>query len=126
VYGIRDPDKVLDFITRGIVNGLDQAAPVKSIKVKEGSLSLYLCPDTLAMMAKKDALGHGPRYRAARNRVTALVRRDKEASNLAKLMESGNSPAVLWEIANAAVGKPRQPLPTLVTRADGTHTKENL
>jgi hypothetical protein len=28
VYGIRDPDKVLDFITRGIVNGLDQAAPV--------------------------------------------------------------------------------------------------
>jgi hypothetical protein len=31
VYGIRDPDKVLDFVTRGIVNSLDQAAPVKSI-----------------------------------------------------------------------------------------------
>jgi hypothetical protein len=29
-----------------------------------------------------------PRYRAARNRVTAMVRRDKEASNLAKLAES--------------------------------------
>jgi hypothetical protein len=55
-----------------------------------------------------------------------LVRRDKEASNLAKLTESGNSPAVLWEIANAAVGKPRQPLPTSVTRADGTHTEGNL
>jgi hypothetical protein len=38
VYGIRDPDNVLDFITRGIVNGLDQAAPVKSITVKEGLL----------------------------------------------------------------------------------------
>jgi hypothetical protein len=47
-----------------------------------------------------------------------LVRRDKEASNLAKLTESGNSPAVLWEIANAAVGKPCQPLPTSVMRAD--------
>jgi hypothetical protein len=35
VYGIRDPDKVLDFITRGIVNSLDQAAPVKSITVRE-------------------------------------------------------------------------------------------
>jgi hypothetical protein len=46
VYGIRDPDKVLDFITRGIVNGLDQADPVKSIALREGSLPLYLRPDT--------------------------------------------------------------------------------
>jgi hypothetical protein len=126
VYGIRDLDKVLDFIRRGIVNGLDQAAPVKSITVKEGLLPLYLHPDTLALMAKRDSLGRGPRYRAARNRVTALVRRDKEASNLAKLAESRNSPAVLWEIANAAVGKPCQPLPTLVTRADGKTTEGNL
>jgi hypothetical protein len=126
VYGIRDPDKVLDFVTRGIVNGLEQAAPIKSIKVKEGSLPLYLCPDTLALMAKRDSLGCGPRYRAARNRVTALVRRDKVASNLAKLTESRNLLAVLLEIANAAVGKPRQPLPTLVTRADGMTTEGNL
>jgi hypothetical protein len=61
VYGIRDPDKGLDFITRGIVNGLDQAAPVKSITVKEGLLPLYLRPDTLALMAKRDFLGRGPR-----------------------------------------------------------------
>jgi hypothetical protein len=60
VCGIRDPDKVLDFITRGIVNGLDQAAPVKSITVREGSLPVYLRPDTLALMAKRDSLGRGP------------------------------------------------------------------
>jgi hypothetical protein len=126
VYGIRDPDKVLDFVTKGIVNGLDLAAPSKSIKVKEGLLPLYLCPDTLALMAKRDSLGRGPRYKAARNRVNALVRRDKEASSLAKFTDSGNLPAVLWEIANAAVGKPRQPLPTSVTRADGTITEGNL
>jgi hypothetical protein len=126
VYGIRDPDKVLDFITRGIVDGLDQVAPVKSITVKEGLLPLYLRPDTLSLMAKRDSLSNGPRYMAARNRVTALVRRDKEVSNLAKLTESGNSPAVLWEIANAAVGMPRQPLPTSVTRADGKQTEGNL
>jgi hypothetical protein len=52
VYGIRDPDKVLNFITRGIVQGLDQAAPVKTITVREGSLPVYLRPDTLALMAK--------------------------------------------------------------------------
>jgi hypothetical protein len=78
------------------------------------------------MMAKRDTLGCGPRYKAARNRVTPLVRPDKEASNLANLTESGNSLAVLWEIANTAVGKPCQPLPTLVTRADGTPTEGNL
>jgi hypothetical protein len=65
VYGIRDPEKVLDFVKRGIVNGLDQAAPIKSIVVKEGSLSLYLCPDTIALMAKRDSLGRGTRYRAS-------------------------------------------------------------
>jgi hypothetical protein len=65
-------------------------------------------------MAKKDSLSRGLRYKAVRNRVTALVRRDKEMSNLAKLSESKSSPAVLWEIANAAVGKLRQPLPAFM------------
>jgi hypothetical protein len=35
-------------------------------------------------------------------------------------------PTVLWEIANAAVGKPRQPLPAAVKDADGVDTKRNL
>jgi hypothetical protein len=88
MFQIRDSDKVLDFVTRGIVHGLDQAAPTKAITVKEGSLPLYLRPDTLALMAKRDYLGRGPRYKAARNKVTAMVRRDKEMSNLSKLSES--------------------------------------
>jgi hypothetical protein len=54
--------------------------------------------------------------------VTALVRCDKELSNLAKLAESKNSSTILWEIANAAVGKPRQPLPSLFKDAEGNDT----
>jgi hypothetical protein len=126
VYWIRDPDKVLDFITRGIVNGLSQAAPLKSITVREGSLPVYLRPNTLALMAKNDFLGRCPWYRAVRNWVTAMIRRDREASNLSKLVELGKSPAVLWEIANAAVGKPRQPLPASLTRAEGMQTEGNI
>jgi hypothetical protein len=87
---------------------------------------LYLPPDTLALMAKRDTLGRGPRYKAARNKVTAMVRRDKEMSNLAKLAEAGNLPTVLWEISNVAVAKPRQPLPASVKKADGTDTEGNL
>jgi hypothetical protein len=126
IYQIRDPDKVLEFINRGIVQGIDLAAPLKMITVKEGSLLLYLQPDTLALMAKRDSLGRGQRYKAIRNKVTAMVRQDKEMLNLAKLSESKNSPTVLWEIANAVVGKPRQPLPTSVRIANGTDTKGNL
>jgi endonuclease/exonuclease/phosphatase family metal-dependent hydrolase len=44
VYGIRDPDKVLDFVTRGIVNGLDQAAPIKSYQGQGGAAPPLLPP----------------------------------------------------------------------------------
>jgi hypothetical protein len=40
-------------------------------------------------MAKRDSLGRGPRYKAVRNKVTTMVRRDKEMSNLAKLSGRG-------------------------------------
>jgi hypothetical protein len=36
-------------------------------------------------MAKRDSLGRSPRYKATRNKVIAMVRWDKEMSNLAKL-----------------------------------------
>jgi hypothetical protein len=54
VYQIRDPDIVLAFINKGIVHGMDLAAPLKRITVKKGTLPLYLRPDTLALMANRD------------------------------------------------------------------------
>jgi hypothetical protein len=58
--------------------------------------------------------------------VNALVRRGKELSNLAKFAASKNSPTILSEIANAAIGKPRQPLPGSVKDAEGNNTVSNL
>jgi hypothetical protein len=45
---------------------------------------------------------------------------------LAKQAESKNLPTILWEIAGAAVGKPRQPLPVTVKDTEGNDTKGNL
>jgi hypothetical protein len=42
------------------------------------------------------------------------------------LAESKNSPTILLEIANAAVGKPRQPLPGAVKDTEGNDTVGNL
>jgi hypothetical protein len=103
---------------------MDLVVPIKRITVKDGALPLYLRPDTLALIARRDWLG--PMYKFIRNRVTALVRQDMELSNLAKLTESKNSPNVLWEISNAAVGKPRQPLPGSIRDTEGNDTVGNL
>jgi hypothetical protein len=77
-------------------------------------------------MARRDSLGRSPRYKSIRNWVTPLVIRDKELSNLAKLAESKNSPTILLEIANAAVGKLRQPLPGAVKDTEVNDTVGNL
>jgi hypothetical protein len=123
---IEHPDAILAFINERIVYGMDLVSPVKRITVKDSALPPYLWPDTLALRARRDSLGRGPNYKSVRNRVTALVRRDKEHSNLANLAESKNSPTVLWEIANAAVGKPCQPLPGSVKDMEGNNTVGNL
>jgi hypothetical protein len=126
VFKIEHLDAILTFINEGIVHGMDLVAPIKRITVKDGALPLYLHPDTRALMARRDSLGRGPMYKSVRNRVTALVRRDKELSNLSKLAEFNNSPTVLWEIAIAAVGKPHQPLPGSVKDTEGNLEAANL
>jgi hypothetical protein len=85
--------------------------------VKEGN-PLYLSPDTLAQLTARDLL-RGAAYKRVKNGVVALVRRDKLLSNLSKLSASKNLPTVLWEIAKAAIGKPRPPLPNSVKNSDG-------
>jgi hypothetical protein len=49
-----------------------------------------------------------------------------QAYHFCKLSESRNWPTVLWEIANAAVGKPRQLLPTTVKDREGKGTEGHL
>jgi hypothetical protein len=56
----------------------------------------------------------GSQYRKLRklsSRCSVLVERDKRRSNKSKLNKSHNDPRVLWELANAELGKPHPPLP---------------
>jgi hypothetical protein len=71
-----------------------------------GGQQVYLKPDTLKEMEFRDK-SRGAAYRKSRNWVVFLTRCDKLISNLEKLAASDNSTTVLWEIANAAVCKPR-------------------
>jgi hypothetical protein len=62
------------------------------------------------MRARDNAKGKAG-YKQLRNRVSFLVRGDKQRSNMEKLAKSRGNPRVLWELANAAMGKNRPTLP---------------
>jgi hypothetical protein len=53
------------------------------------------------------------------------VRRDKIRRNIAKLNSAADDPRVLWELANAALGKPKATLPKTLQRPDGNKTVDD-
>jgi hypothetical protein len=86
VYAIRDVDDILYYITAGIVSALNTIPPEKEIRVKKGP-NLYLTRETLEAMRKRD-LATGKRYRDLRNKVSRLIRRYKQDSNLLSLKKA--------------------------------------
>jgi hypothetical protein len=117
VYDLKDVDAVLEYITAGITSALNIVAPQKAIRVKKG-LNLHLTRETIETMKKRNA-ATGKRYRSLRNKVTRLVRRDKQDSNLLSLAKAKNDPKVLWGLADQALVKDLPSLPASVTGAEG-------
>jgi hypothetical protein len=124
VYDIKDVDVVLEYMTAGIVSALNIIASEREICVKKGP-NLYLTRETLETMKKQDA-ATCKRYRSLRNKVTRLVRRDKQDSNLLSLAKAKNDPKVLWGLADQALRKDRPSLPALINGADGNATTTPL
>jgi hypothetical protein len=91
IHHISDLEEIYTFLMGGVNKALDIIAPTKSISVRRG-VDLYLQDDTLELMKVRDAAKAGEFYRRTKNRVSALVKRDKLLSNLKKLRASGNAP----------------------------------
>jgi hypothetical protein len=104
VYNIKDVvDAFLKYLTVGIISALNIVAPKKEIRVKKRP-NLYLARETLEMMKRRNT-DTSKMYRNLRNKVTCLVRRDKQDSNLLSLKKVKNDPKVLWGLPNQALGK---------------------
>jgi hypothetical protein len=88
--------------------------------VKKGT-NLYLTRETLEAMRKRDS-ATGKRYHDLWNKVSRLVRRDKQDSNLLSLKKACNDPKVLWQLADQALGKDCPSLPASITGANGPTT----
>jgi hypothetical protein len=120
IHQILDVNEAHAFVVDGITAALDVIAPMKSIRVKKDK-KLYLSAEALGVMKERDEARCGPdvtRYRDLRNKATRLVRRDKLRSNISTLSKASGDPRVLWQLANAALGKPRATLPQFLTDPD--------
>jgi hypothetical protein len=69
-------------------------------------------------MKKRDA-ATSKRYWGLWNKVSRLVRRDKQDSNLLSLTKAKNDPKVLWNLADQALRKYHPSLPASITGANG-------
>jgi hypothetical protein len=115
-------EKIHKLVVCGINKALDLVDPMGDIKVRDGA-NLYLAADTMKLMRERDSARsvskRGKLFRKLRNRVGAMVQRDKRMSNAAKLAKDNNSSKVLWELSNAAVGKDRPTLPLALDKDRG-------
>ncbi len=105
LYELTKVDDVHDVIVKAITLALDELAPIRQVRVKEGC-SLYLAGDTRAAMKARDkaAISGSSDYRFLRNQVVRMVRRDKLNSTRKTLARSGNNTKQVWKLAKEAVG----------------------
>ncbi len=107
LYGCNDVEVVHDTIVSTIIKVLDKVAPYRMVPAdKPGCPPLFLGPDTLQMIGLRDAAArdHVPEYRALRNKVCRLVRRDRLRSSLDYIGKSKNNPKKLWSLTRFFMG----------------------
>jgi hypothetical protein len=85
---------------RAIHAALDIVAPANMITVKTND-DLYLSRETREMMKARDEAGRD-KYKFLRNRATAMVRRNRLRSNMAKLAKAKGDSRTVWQIAKSA------------------------
>jgi hypothetical protein len=87
LYEMNDPNMAVTLIINNVVKALDKVAPLKPITFRPDKPKISLKKDTLDAMAQRDAVrksgGNKHRqFKALRNKVNRLVKRDKIMSVL--------------------------------------------
>ena len=116
LYAWNDVNAVHKSIVDAITAALDQLAPLRPVKVREG-LSLCLAQDTLQAMRERDqaAKQHSPLFRSLRNRAARLVRRDKLSSALKSINNASGDARKMWKLASQAIGNGNSTVPASLT-----------
>ncbi len=105
LYELTEVDFVHDIIVRAITLALDEVAPLRQVRTRDGN-TLYLAEDTKAAMRARDvaATSNTSHYRSLRNLVVKLVRRDRLFSIRRTIAQSRGNVKQVWRLAKEAVG----------------------
>jgi exonuclease III len=91
LYKMSDPNEAVTLIVRNVEAALDKVAPLKPVTFRPDKPKLSLRQDTLDAMSLRDAArksGNRSNFKALRNKVTRLVKRDKINSVLTRLKKN--------------------------------------
>ena len=100
----RPSELILQDIYGVIEPALDRHAPFKEFIVREDTPYLTLAPDTLALIARRDAARNSRKkgqYKALRNLVVSRIRRDKIKSSIDKISRAEDSSSASWQVAKS-------------------------
>ena len=108
LYEMNDPNMAVTLINNNVVKALDKVAPLKPITFRPDKSKVSLKKDTLEAMAQRDAVrksgGNKHRqFKALRNKVNRLVKRDKIMSVLTRLKKNPG-PQSAWKEAKTILG----------------------
>ena len=106
---ISEPNEAVSLIISNVEATLDKVAPLKPITFRPDKPKLSLRQDTLDAMSLRDAArksGNRSNFKALRNKVTRLVKRDKINSVMTRLKKDPG-PKRAWQEAKTILGRGR-------------------
>jgi hypothetical protein len=109
LYDMSDPNEAVSLIVSNVEAALDKVAPLIPITFRPDKPKLSLRQDTLDAMSLRDAArksGNRSNFKALRNKVTRLVKRDKINSVLTRLKKNPG-PKSAWKEAKTILGRGR-------------------
>ena len=101
LYSMTNPNEAVSLIVGIVEAALDEVAPLKPITFRPDKPKLSLRQDTLDAMSLRDAArksGNRSNFKALRNKVTRLVKRDKINTVLSQLKKNPGHKCA-WKVA---------------------------
>ena len=128
LYDMTDPNEAVSLIVSNVEAALDKVAPLKPITFRPDKAKLSLKKDTLDAMSARDAArqsGNRSNFKALRNKVNRLVKRDKINSVLTRLKKNPG-PKRVWQEAKNILGRGRgAKLPSCTTNNNPADTADH-
>jgi hypothetical protein len=128
LYDMSDPNEAVSLILSNVEAALDKVAPLKPITFRPDKPKLSLKQDTLDAMSARDAArksGNRSNFKALRNKVNRLVKRDKINSVLTRLKKNPG-PKRAWQEAKTILGQGKgTKLPSCTNNTNPANTADH-